>query len=700
MNENDKSRSGLQTAVDFAHAARAAKRIMQAAAVSGVHGAAAATAREAFPLLLKILIAALVVFIVVPMVIFTALPNIFFGYNSSGTDTVIQMTQQAMTLGGVYMTLGNFEGAQIDSVVTGIAAEYEKNGTTIDHIVVSSAMTDDDLLWVIAINSAAHQQDLNTMSADLIRDFCKSSLSYTPSLSFMDSGDDGVVTTLRIEVKHLDPEKLMDELGFDDEARQWAGALYETLEESDAINKYRSYYEAYQPGYGGDGSYSGDVEYGSGYDNKIDISGFVDPSTKNNLDLASYAIQAWANNWGYPNAGTPKVFICAMHPTNPECADLLTKKDSDLRKIIETRDIPCEDKTRNAAMRTAIWSYYGDDLQVNSVELDVTKGDAKPIWEKLQKYLPVYSLFQADRKNSDSDSEVQDPLHAAVKEILQDEGISQTLDHVAEIVEGKLQEVATRTLEKLREMSPDIANTLSPVIPPASSLKWADVFKAVTISGDESIPINKRGSGSKRLILLNFFRAEVERRKDEANAPGIIYAIEEPETSQHSENQKKLINALITLSAESNVQVIITTHSAVLVNALDFKNIRLICADGSRKRVEAVHSGQLPFPSLNEVNYLAFSEISEGYHDELYGYLEEQGWLNEYKQGKTTVSYKKINTNGTTREQQICMTEYIRHQIHHPENTYNARFNDLQLRRSIEDMRAFVTSKAQTSGTT
>lgn len=66
MNENDKSRSGLQTAVDFAHAARAIKRIMQAAAVSGAHGAAAATAREAFPLLLKVLIAVLVVFIAVP----------------------------------------------------------------------------------------------------------------------------------------------------------------------------------------------------------------------------------------------------------------------------------------------------------------------------------------------------------------------------------------------------------------------------------------------------------------------------------------------------------------------------------------------------------------------------------------------------------------------------------------------------------
>ena len=99
-------------------------------------------------------------------------------------------------------------------------------------------------------------------------------------------------------------------------------------------------------------------------------------------------------------------------------------------------------------MRTAIWSYYGDDLHVNSVELDLTKGDAKPIWEKLQKYLPVYSLFQADRKNSDSDSEVQDPLHAAVKEILQDEDISQTLDHVAEIVEGKLRRVLLKSCER------------------------------------------------------------------------------------------------------------------------------------------------------------------------------------------------------------------------------------------------------------
>ena len=185
------------------------------------------------------------------------------------------------------------------SVVTGIVAEYEKNGTAIDRIEVSSSMTAKDLLWIIAINSAAYRQDLNAMSADLVRDFCKSSLSYFPSIGFAEGSGDGVVTTLRVEVKHLDPEDLMEGLDFDEDTRQWAGALYETLEQSGAINKYRTYFETHRPDYSGDGSYSGDVQYGTDYDNTIDISGFIDPSTKNNLDLAAYAIQAWENNWGY-----------------------------------------------------------------------------------------------------------------------------------------------------------------------------------------------------------------------------------------------------------------------------------------------------------------------------------------------------------------------------------------------------------------
>ena len=296
MSENNNSRSGAQKAVDLARAAKAAYRIAQAAAASGVYGAAVAAAKEALPFLIKIAIGIVVAAIVIPMVIFTALPNIFFGYNSSDTDTVIRMTEQAMTIGGTYMSLEDFEKTYIDSVVTAIAAEYEEDGTVIDRIVVENSMKEEDLLWLIAINSAAYQQDLDAMSAANIREFCKSRISYLPSLGL--SGD-GTVTTLKVTVKRLDPEDLMEQLGFDDDAKLWAGALFETLEESDAIDEYSSYYDSYQPSYGGDGSYSGDVQYGSEFGNEIDISGFTDPDTKNSHDLAAYAIQAWENNWGY-----------------------------------------------------------------------------------------------------------------------------------------------------------------------------------------------------------------------------------------------------------------------------------------------------------------------------------------------------------------------------------------------------------------
>ena len=189
MSENNNSRSGTQTAANLVRAAKAAYRIIQAAAVSGAYGAAVAAAKEALPFLIKILIGVLIAVIAIPMVIFTALPNIFFGYNSSDTDTVIRMTEQAMTIGGVYMSLEDFEKTQIDSVVTSIVAEYEEDGTAIDRIVVDNSMNEEDLLWIIAINSAAYRQDLDAMTATDIREFCKSNISYFPSLGI---GGDGI----------------------------------------------------------------------------------------------------------------------------------------------------------------------------------------------------------------------------------------------------------------------------------------------------------------------------------------------------------------------------------------------------------------------------------------------------------------------------------------------------------------------------
>lgn len=392
----------------------------------------------------------------------------------------------------------------------------------------------------------------------------------------------------------------------------------------------------------------------------------------------------------YSNAGKEKVFIKANHPTNQNCCELLSKKIRDLQKIVDDNSIACENRAKSAIVRKSIWNHYVAELELQETEIDVTKEDAKNIWEQLKNYMPLYSLFQSDRKNSDGDDEVQNPMKLAVQEILKDEALQNTLAQVANEVSSKLKEVADKTLEKLNEMNPEIANSLNPVIPIPESLKWIDVFKNVSITDDEDIPINKRGSGVKRLVLLNFFRAEAERRQREQNVPSIIYAIEEPETSQHPGHQRKLIEAFIQLSTANNTQIILTTHSPAIVKMLEFEHLKLI-TNSNGKEIINIERANLPYPSLNEVNFLAFNESNDEYHNELYGYIESENELSNYKNGKATVTYRKLNPrNGNTSNIQIIMSEYIRHQIHHPENTDNTRFTNDELQKSISDMREFI----------
>tara|TARA_B100000809_G_scaffold178239_1_gene175823 strand:- start:7591 stop:7974 length:384 start_codon:yes stop_codon:yes gene_type:complete len=121
---------------------------------------------------------------------------------------------------------------------------------------------------------------------------------------------------------------------------------------------------------------------------------------------------------------------------------------------------------------------------------------------------------------------------------------------------------------------------------------------------------------------------------------------------------------------------------------LDFEHLQLI-KDGEGKEVINIEKSNLPYPSLNEVNYLAFGESNDEYHNELYGFIDREEMLGNFKQGKATMLYKK-QWKGDLREEQKILSEYIRHQIHHPENTENIRFTDDQLQESIGEIRIFI----------
>lgn len=290
----------------------------------------------------------------------------------------------------------------------------------------------------------------------------------------------------------------------------------------------------------------------------------------------------------------------------------------------------------------------------------------------------------------------------AVVEILQNEDIKTELNNIAERVKQCISQVSARTLEKLNEIDKNIANTLHPQIN-VEGLKWQDVFKGISIAGDGDIPINKRGSGVKRLILLSLFRAKAEQSVlDNAN---VIYAIEEPETSQHTKNQEILINALKDLS--QNTQIIITTHSSVVVRNLQFDDLRIVVDNGTGKSVENAKQGALSsslnktsYLSLNEINYLVFDDVSEVYHDELYSELKEKGLYKTFNDLQPKQPYIRENEDKTTKEEQKSLTEIIRHQIHHPENKHNPKYTLEQLKNSIELMRRFLIDTLSSGSTT
>ena len=273
-------------------------------------------------------------------------------------------------------------------------------------------------------------------------------------------------------------------------------------------------------------------------------------------------------------------FAVSLHPSATGVDDLLGLKITELRARAQQRqvDVTHSNQAIKAQLRQAIWSQT-DDLSLNTREVSLTKESGKEVWEQLQKHFPVYALFKSDRASTDQDAEAQDPLKAAIKEAVKRREAE--LDRVIAEVRQELERVASRTVDKIREMSPDLASQLHPEV---KNKNWDSLF-TVTLTGDDQIPINKRGSGTRRLVLLNFFRAKAEESSSSRDT-GMIYAIEEPETSQHPNHQIMLLDAFQDLVAQDRCQIMVTTHTPTLARRVGRRALRLITAQDGGPLVE------------------------------------------------------------------------------------------------------------------
>ncbi|MFV8465392.1 ATP-binding protein [Flavobacterium sp. LB1P62] len=283
----------------------------------------------------------------------------------------------------------------------------------------------------------------------------------------------------------------------------------------------------------------------------------------------------------FSTVSKPKTFIVCNHPSNIDANDLHTLKIKELQSRAKHLNVAGDFKASvKNEIRKAIWDNLGVALTLNKTELEISEEGVKDIWDKISPELPLFALFQSDRKNDEKDKEIQDPLKFAAEQAFKKHLVA--LNKIKEEVEKEVAEIANLTIEKLKEMNEEVAKQLSPQFP--KELKWHTLFTPTLTSDD--IPMNKRGSGVRRLLLINFFRAEAERKKKEKNIPNVIYAIEEPETSQHPDWQIKLIDALKELAENGTAQIIATTHSPSLGSLIPIENLRFIYRDGAENKIE------------------------------------------------------------------------------------------------------------------
>ncbi len=315
---------------------------------------------------------------------------------------------------------------------------------------------------------------------------------------------------------------------------------------------------------------------------------------------------------------TPKILsteAIANHPTIEGYNDLLTLKKAELAARAQELGVDLEEvnKAKNAPVRAAIWA-AADELNLAPSPVLLDQEGARQVWTAILPYLPTFALFKSDRASTDQDAEAQDPLKAAIQEAIK--AVEPMLLEVKEHVENEVRKIGAATVEKLREMDPTIAETLDPII---TTKKWESLFQT-SITGDEGIPLNKRGSGVKRMVLLNFFRAKAEKDAASKNSNSVIYAVEEPETSQHPRNQRLLLSALRELSSDHGRQVIVTTHTPMLARYIPDESLRFLQKDDAGVRAVTIGSEETSADIARSLGVLPDHNVKvfvgvEGPHD-------------------------------------------------------------------------------------
>jgi putative ATP-dependent endonuclease of the OLD family len=155
-------------------------------------------------------------------------------------------------------------------------------------------------------------------------------------------------------------------------------------------------------------------------------------------------------------------------------------------------------------------------------------------------------------------------------------GIADVETKVREVLDGVLKEIST----KMNQVLPDSDQVGSSV-----NFDWSKGVQTgfKSVNDQAALPLTFRGDGFRRITMMSYFEYLAEEQAEENQ--NMIFGFEEPETFLHPKAQEQLHEKLLGLE-QSGYQVIVTTHSPIIVAASDTNTISHITSELENYNIE------------------------------------------------------------------------------------------------------------------
>lgn len=264
----------------------------------------------------------------------------------------------------------------------------------------------------------------------------------------------------------------------------------------------------------------------------------------------------------------PEIYI-KRKKTEP---DLLTEKTQALIKLCAAKNINNEhDESNDFSMISKLQPYYNNsDLDYEYTQIPSSgKTRVKLIYDALKRYFPRFEYFRADNPLDESDVSIQKYFKELTKQIL----IQNDIDSLEETIENKLSSTLATISGKINEVLPEDQQVEAQI-----KFNWSNLINVSFRSKRQSvdIPLSFRGDGFRRLTMMAYFEHLAEESRD--HHQNIVFGFEEPETFLHPKAQEELFERL-KLLAENGYQIILTTHSSVMVASSECSDLSHVTSD-------------------------------------------------------------------------------------------------------------------------